>query len=141
MEAFDSAVRWDRKGLYRSRWGNYDLALTDGLFTLSEGLLGADLLASRLQGQDVQRSGFYDVVRNPVWVGRRRRKWPSRAILQADSGLSAPGWVRIDSPFPAGTSTEDVAREDPVASRRAVTYTDQQVIRPGRVWLVARSHG
>ena len=26
--------------------------------------MGADLLASRLQGQDVQRSGFYDVVRD-----------------------------------------------------------------------------
>jgi sirohydrochlorin ferrochelatase len=63
VEAFDSAVRWDRKGLYRSRWGNYDLVLTDGLFTMSEGLVGADLLASRLQGQDVLRSGFYDVVR------------------------------------------------------------------------------
>ena len=57
VEGFDSAVRWDRKGLYRSRWGNYDLVLTDGLFTLSEGLVGADLLASRLQGQDVLRSG------------------------------------------------------------------------------------
>jgi sirohydrochlorin ferrochelatase len=64
VEAFDSAVRWDRKGLYRSRWGNYDLVLTDGLFTLSEGLVGADLLASRLQGQDVLRSGFFDVVRD-----------------------------------------------------------------------------
>jgi sirohydrochlorin ferrochelatase len=64
VESFDSAVRWDRKGLYRSRWGNYDLVLTDGLFTLSEGLVGADLLASRLQGQDVRRSGFYDVVRD-----------------------------------------------------------------------------
>lgn len=64
VEAFDSAVRWDRKGLYRSRWGNYDLVLTDGIFTLSEGLVGADLLASRLQGQDVRRSGFYDVVRD-----------------------------------------------------------------------------
>jgi sirohydrochlorin ferrochelatase len=64
VEAFDSAVRWDRKGLYRSRWGNYDLVLTDGLFTLSEGLVGADVLASRLQGQDVLRSGFYDVVRS-----------------------------------------------------------------------------
>jgi sirohydrochlorin ferrochelatase len=64
VEAFDSAVRWDRKGLYRSRWGNYDLVPTDGLFTLSEGLVGADLLASRLQGQDVSRSGFYGVVRD-----------------------------------------------------------------------------
>ena len=57
VEAFESAVRWDRKGLYRSRWGNYDLVFTDGLFTVSEGLVGADLLASRLQGQDLLRSG------------------------------------------------------------------------------------
>jgi hypothetical protein len=63
VEAFASAVRWDRQGLYRSRWGNYDLVPTDGIFTFSEGLPGADLLASRLQGQDVHQSGFYDVVR------------------------------------------------------------------------------
>ena len=70
VEAFDSALRWDRKGLYRSRWGNYDLLLTDGLFTMSEGLVGADLLASRLQGQDVLRSGFSDVVRGRLdWSG------------------------------------------------------------------------
>ena len=69
VEAFDSAVRWDRKGLYRSRWGNYDLVLTEGLFTLSEGLVGADILASQLQGQDVSRSGFFDVVRD-------RLGWP-----------------------------------------------------------------
>ena len=72
VEGIESAVRWDRKGLYRSRWGNYDLVLTDGLFTLSEGLVGADLLASRLQGQDVARSGFYDVVRD-------RLGWPTGA--------------------------------------------------------------
>jgi len=65
-EAFDTAVRWDRRGLYRSRWGNYDLVLTDGLFTLSEGLVAADVLASRVQGQDVTRSGFYDVVRDQL---------------------------------------------------------------------------
>jgi hypothetical protein len=70
VEGFDSAVRWDRKGLYRSRWGNYDLVLTDGLFTLSEGLVGADLLASRLQGQDVNRSGFYAVVRDRLGWSR-----------------------------------------------------------------------
>ena len=79
MEAFDSAVRWDRKGLYRSRWGNYDLVLTDGLFTLSEGLVGADLLASRLQGQDVSRSGFYDVVSD-------RLGWS-----QAEAEMALPG--------------------------------------------------
>ena len=83
VEAFDSAVRWDRKGLYRSRWGNYDLVLTDGLFTLSEGLVGADLLASRLQGQDVLRSGFYDVVRDQLgWS-------PAEAEMALPSDLQA----------------------------------------------------
>ena len=82
VEAFDSAVRWDRKGLYRSRWGNYDLVLTDGLFTLSEGLVGADLLASRLQGQDVLRSGFYDVVRD-------RLGWSPAAEMALPTDLQA----------------------------------------------------
>lgn len=75
VEAFDSAVRWDRKGLYRSRWGNYDLVLTDGVFTLSEGLVAADVLASRLQGQEVTRSAFYDVI-------RQRLGCPPSAIAQ-----------------------------------------------------------
>lgn len=83
VEAFDSAVRWDRKGLYRSRWGNYDLVLTDGLFTLSEGLVGADLLASRLQGQDVSRSGFYDVVRDRLGWSMEAAELPLPADLQA----------------------------------------------------------
>ena len=39
IEAFAWAVRWDRKGLYRSRWGNYDLVPGDGIFTFSEGLV------------------------------------------------------------------------------------------------------
>lgn len=52
--------------LFRLLWGNYDLILTDGLFTLSEGLVAADVLASRVQGQDVTRSGFYDVVRDQL---------------------------------------------------------------------------
>jgi hypothetical protein len=63
VEAFHSAVRWERRGLYRSRWGNCDLVSTSGIFTLRKGLVAADLLASRLQGQDVRGSGFYDVVR------------------------------------------------------------------------------
>ena len=83
VEAFDSAVRWDRKGLYRSRWGNYDLVLTDGLFTLSEGLVGADLLASRLQGQDVLRSGFYDVVRDRLGWSPAAATAPLPVDLQA----------------------------------------------------------
>ncbi len=78
VEAFDSAVRWDRNGLYRSRWGNYDLVQSDGLFTLSEGLVGADLLASRLQGQDVTRSGFYDVVMDRLgWSTAEEMPLPS----------------------------------------------------------------
>lgn len=64
VEAFESAVRWNKQGLYRSRWGNYDLVPTDGLFTFSEGFAGADVLASRLQGQDVRKSAFFDVVRS-----------------------------------------------------------------------------
>ena len=75
VEALHSAVRWNRKGLYRSRWGNYDLALSDGVITLSEGLAGADILASRLQGQDVTRSAFFDVVKHEL-------AWPDAAVSQ-----------------------------------------------------------
>jgi hypothetical protein len=56
-------VRWNRKGLYRSRWGNYDLISNAGYVAASANLATADILASRLQGQDVNRSGFFDVVR------------------------------------------------------------------------------
>ena len=83
VEGFDSAVRWDRRGLYRSRWGNYDLVLTDGLFTLSEGLVGADILASRLQGQDVLRSGFFDVVRDRLGWSRAELEMALPGDLQA----------------------------------------------------------
>jgi hypothetical protein len=62
VEAFDSAVRWNRDGLYRSRFGNYDLIAHPGIATLSHGLVAADVLASRLQGQDVRRSAFFAVV-------------------------------------------------------------------------------
>ena len=86
VEAFESAVRWDRKGMYRSRWGNYDLVLTDGLFTLSDGLVGADLLASRLQGQDIHRSAFYDVVRERLgWIAEAATS-PLPADVQAALG-------------------------------------------------------
>lgn len=66
VEALYTAVRWDRQGLYRSRWGNYDILSNRGVLTLSEGLPAADILASRLQGQDVSRSAFYDVVRSDL---------------------------------------------------------------------------
>lgn len=75
VEALHSAVRWDRKGLYRSRWGNYDIVLSDGVITLSEGLAGADILASRLQGQDVSRSAFFSLVKEELG-------WPEPAATQ-----------------------------------------------------------
>ncbi|HMG55080.1 MAG TPA: CbiX/SirB N-terminal domain-containing protein [Kofleriaceae bacterium] len=62
VEALHSAVRWTRDGLYRSRFGNYDLILNPGVVTLSRGLVAADVLASRLQGQDVGRSAFFAAV-------------------------------------------------------------------------------
>ena len=66
VEALYSAVRWNRGGLYRSRWGNYDLIRDAGFVTASWGLVAADILAARLQGQDVSRSAFFDVVREEL---------------------------------------------------------------------------
>jgi hypothetical protein len=66
VEGLYSAVRWNRQGLYRSRWGNYDLIQDAGYVTASRGLAAADLLAARLQGQDVYRSAFFDVVREEL---------------------------------------------------------------------------
>lgn len=65
-EGLYSAVRWNRKGLYRSRWGNYDLISNAGYVAASRSLVAADILASRLQGQDVNRSAFFDVVRSEL---------------------------------------------------------------------------
>jgi len=65
-EALYTAVRWNRKGLYRSRWGNYDLISNAGYVAASRNLVTADILASRLQGQDVNRSAFFDVVRSEL---------------------------------------------------------------------------
>jgi hypothetical protein len=62
-EALHTAVRWNRQGLYRSRWGNYDLISNSGYVAAAPNLVAADILASRLQGQDVTRSAFFDVVR------------------------------------------------------------------------------
>jgi sirohydrochlorin ferrochelatase len=62
-EALHTAVRWNRQGLYRSRWGNYDLIPSPGYVAAGLSLVTADILASRLQGQDVSRSAFFDVVR------------------------------------------------------------------------------
>jgi hypothetical protein len=62
-EGLYSAVRWDRRGLYRSRWGNYDLITDAGHLVASRNLVAADILAARLQGQEISRSAFFDVVR------------------------------------------------------------------------------
>jgi len=66
VEGLYSAVRWNRLGLYRSRWGNYDLIRDAGYVTASRGLVAADILAARMQGQDVRRSAFFDVVREEL---------------------------------------------------------------------------
>jgi hypothetical protein len=66
VEGLFSAVRWNRAGIYRSRWGNYDLIRDSALITASRGLVSADILASRLQGQDVMHSAFFDVVRQEL---------------------------------------------------------------------------
>jgi hypothetical protein len=66
VEGLYSAVRWNRRGLYRSRWGNYDLIRDAGYVTASRGLVAADILAARIQGQDVRRSAFFDVVREEL---------------------------------------------------------------------------
>jgi hypothetical protein len=62
-EALFTAVRWNRQGLYRSGWGNYDLITNTGYVAGGRNLVAADILASRLQGQDMARSAFFDVVR------------------------------------------------------------------------------
>ena len=118
VEGFDSAVRWDRKGLYRSRWGNYDLVLTDGLFTLSEGLIGADILASRLQGQDVSRSGFYDVVRRPArLVTGGSRRWPFLAISRRVWFDEIRHAAEFTNRASVGTGCHGGARPEPVLER------------------------
>jgi hypothetical protein len=75
-EALHVAVRWSRTGLYRSRWGNYDLITGSGMITLSEGLPAADALASRLQGQDVRKSAFFAVVNEELGLPDAAISWP-----------------------------------------------------------------
>jgi len=66
VEGLYSAVRWNRRGLYRTRWGNYDLIRDAGYVTASRRLVAADILAARIQGQDIRRSAFFDVVREEL---------------------------------------------------------------------------
>lgn len=81
VESFHVAVRWDRQGIYRSRWGNYDLVPRPGVVCLSEGTVAADVLASRLQGQDVKRSAFFDVVDAEFGIDERLVTSPLPATL------------------------------------------------------------
>ena len=66
VESINGAVRWDRRGLYRSRWGNYDVVPAPGLATARCGVTAADILAVRLQGQDPRRSAYYQVVESQL---------------------------------------------------------------------------
>ena len=66
VEGLNAAVRWSRRGLYRSRWGNYDLIPHPGLVTFSRDLAVADVLASRLQGRQVHDSAFFQVIRQEL---------------------------------------------------------------------------
>ena len=66
VEGLHAAVRWNRRGLYRSRWGNYDLIPHPGLVTFSRDLAVADVLASRLQGRQVHNSTFFQVLRQEL---------------------------------------------------------------------------
>jgi hypothetical protein len=75
-EALHVAVRWNRAGLYRSRWGNYDLIADPAMITLSEGLPAADALASRLQGQNVRRSAFFAAVTEELGLPDAAITWP-----------------------------------------------------------------
>jgi sirohydrochlorin ferrochelatase len=94
VEALFTAVRWNRQGLYRSRWGNYDLVHNAGVIAAGRGLVSADILASRLQGQDVHRSAFFDVVREDLgWD-------PDAAEAALPSGIS------LQTCLPAATQSE-----------------------------------
>jgi hypothetical protein len=81
VEGLHVAVRWERQGLYRSRWGNYDLIPHPGLVTFSRGLPLADVLASRLQGRDVQRSAFFQVMRQELGFPEALAQMPIPADL------------------------------------------------------------
>jgi sirohydrochlorin ferrochelatase len=66
VEALNVAVRWNPSGLYRSRWGNYDLIPNTGIVTLSANMATADVLASRLQGLPVDNNLFFQTVRDEI---------------------------------------------------------------------------
>ena len=76
VEGLHAAVRWNRRGLYRSRWGNYDLIPHPGVVTFSRDLAVADVLASRLQGRQVDDSAFFQVVRQELGFPEQTARLP-----------------------------------------------------------------
>jgi hypothetical protein len=76
VEALNVAVKWNPKGLYRSRWGNYDLVSNPGIVTLSPHLPTADVLASRLQGQPVEGNEFFQTVRKEIGFPEAAERLP-----------------------------------------------------------------
>ena len=76
VEGLRAAVRWNRRGLYRSRWGNYDLIPHPGLVTFSQEPAVADVLASRLQGRQVNDSAFFKVLRQELGFPERAARLP-----------------------------------------------------------------
>lgn len=76
VEGLHAAVRWNRRGLYRSRWGNYDLIPHPGVVTFSRDLAVADVLASRLQGRRVDDSAFFQVVRQELGFPEQTARLP-----------------------------------------------------------------
>jgi hypothetical protein len=103
VEAFDSAVRWNRNGLYRSRFGNYDLIPHPGVIALSRGLPAADILASRLQGQDVRRSAFFAAVLDAFVE-------PGDAQGRADAAASTGTGAGLDAAITAAIPDELIQR-------------------------------
>ncbi len=66
VESLNVAVKWNPRGLYRSRWGNYDLVTSPGIVTASPDFATADVLASRLQGQPVEGNEYFQTVRDEI---------------------------------------------------------------------------
>ena len=76
VEGLRVAVRWNRRGLYRSRWGNYDLIPYPGLVAFSRGPAVADVLASRLQGRQVDDSTFFRVLHQELGFSEQAARLP-----------------------------------------------------------------
>ena len=76
VEGLRVAVRWNRHGLYRSRWANYDLIPYICLVAFSRGLAVADVMASRLQRRQVDDSTFFRVLRQELGFSGQAARLP-----------------------------------------------------------------